>query len=68
VLFRFYDYDAGGIMRDPLLRVALYTMVTPLAFFGVLMSVLALVTAHRLHEWDQPVIGSAPDPQRSSTL
>jgi hypothetical protein len=31
-------------------------LITPLAFIGVLMSLLALVTAYRLRQWDRAVI------------
>jgi tRNA A-37 threonylcarbamoyl transferase component Bud32 len=58
VLFGLNSYDSGGSIRDPLLRVALYVLFTPLAFLGVLMSVLALVTSYRLRQWDRPVIDS----------
>jgi tRNA A-37 threonylcarbamoyl transferase component Bud32 len=56
------SYDVAGALRDPVLRVALYMWITPLALFGVLMSLLALITAYRLRQWDRPVI-----PQDSPT-
>src|SRR6185295_966377 len=46
------SYDVAGALRDPVLRVALYLWITPLALFGVLMSLLALVTTFRLRQWD----------------
>ena len=51
------SYDVAGALRDPVLRVALYLWITPLALFGVLMSLLALVTTFRLRQWDRPVVG-----------
>jgi len=51
------SYDVAGALRDPVLRVALYLLITPLALFGVLMSLLALVTTFRLRQWDRPVVG-----------
>lgn len=56
VSFGFNSYDGGGIMRDPALRMAVYSLFTPLAFIGILMSLVALVTAYRLRQWDQPVV------------
>jgi len=51
------SYDVAGALRDPVLRVALYLWITPLVLFGVLMSLLALVTTFRLRQWDRPVVG-----------
>jgi hypothetical protein len=56
VLLGAYPYDFGGSLRDPVLRTALLMMFTLLALLGVLMSVLALITAYRLRQWDRPVI------------
>jgi tRNA A-37 threonylcarbamoyl transferase component Bud32 len=60
VLLGFSSYDGGGALRDPVLRGFQFIVFTPLASFGVLINVLALITAYRLREWNQPVIGSAP--------
>ena len=46
------------------LRFTLYMLMTPLAFLGVLMSVLALMTANRLREWEGPVIEGGHGPIR----
>jgi eukaryotic-like serine/threonine-protein kinase len=59
VLFGFVSYDGGGGLRDPLPRTVLYIVFTPLAFLGVLISLLSLITAYRLRQWDQPVIDTA---------
>jgi len=56
LLFGLNTYDVAGALRDPVLRVALYMLITPLAFLAVLMSVLALLTTYRLRQWDRPVI------------
>ena len=56
VLFGFSSYDFGGALRDPVLRVALYLLYTPLAFLAAFVSLLALITAYRLRQWDRPVI------------
>ena len=63
VLFGFISYDGGGGLRDPLPRVVLYTLFTPLVLFGVVTSLLALITAYRLREWDRPVIDRTPQPR-----
>ena len=62
VLF-FNSYDFGGVMRDPLIRAAVFMFYTLLALLGVLLSSVALLTSRRLREWDRPVIGGAARPQ-----
>ena len=62
VLFGFIVYDGGGGLKDPLVRTALYTLFTPLAFLGVLTGLLSLTTAYRLHQWDRPMVGSSLTP------
>ena len=58
VLF-FNAYDFGGVMREPLIRAAVFMLYTLLAFLGVLLSSMALLTARRLREWDRPVVEPA---------
>jgi tRNA A-37 threonylcarbamoyl transferase component Bud32 len=60
VLFNVISYDGGGGLSDPLVRAGLYTLFTPLACLGVVMSLLALITAHRLRQWDRPVLNRQP--------
>jgi tRNA A-37 threonylcarbamoyl transferase component Bud32 len=60
VMLGFYPYDFAGALRDPVLRTALLMLFTLLALFGVLVSVLALITAYRLRQWDRPVIDLNP--------
>jgi Protein kinase domain len=66
VLFDLISYDGGGGLQDRLLRVALYTLFTPLAFLGILASLLCLITAYRLRQWDRPVLRSAGIPDTAS--
>jgi hypothetical protein len=63
VLF-FNSYDFGGVMREPLIRAAVFMLYTLLAFLGVLLSAVALLTARRLREWDRPVVEAAAVPPR----
>jgi tRNA A-37 threonylcarbamoyl transferase component Bud32 len=56
VLLGYYSYELGGVLRDPIVRTAFFTLFSLLAFLGVLMSLLALVTTYRLRAWDRPVI------------
>ena len=53
VLF-FHSYDFGGMIRDPLLRTAVFMLYTLLAFLGVAVSAAALLTLYRLRGWDRP--------------
>jgi serine/threonine protein kinase len=56
VLFGLYNYQFGGALRDPVLRVALYVTYTPLALLAAAVSGIALVSAYCLNQWMQPVI------------
>ena len=58
VLF-FNSYDFGGVVRDPLVRAAVFMLYTLLAVPGVTLSSLALLTLYRLGTWDQPVRNAA---------
>ena len=64
VLF-FNSYDFGGVMRDPLIRAAVFMFYTLLALLGVLLSSVALLTSRRLREWDRPVVAGATLPRCS---
>ena len=64
VLF-FNSYDFGGVMRDPLIRAAVFMLYTLLALLGVLLSSVALLTSRRLREWDRPVVAGAALPRCS---
>src|SRR4051794_18203437 len=55
VLF-FNAYDFGGVMREPMIRAAVFMFYTLLALLGVLLSSVALLTSRRLREWDRPVV------------
>jgi len=58
VLFGLVAYRFGGALDDPVLRVALYMMYTPLAWLYMILMALALFTAYRLRQWDRPVVGA----------
>jgi tRNA A-37 threonylcarbamoyl transferase component Bud32 len=58
VLLGLFRYDFAGAMREPILRTALFLLFMLLALFGVLMSLLAVVTSYRLRRWDRPVLHS----------
>jgi hypothetical protein len=58
VLF-FHSYDFGGVVREPLIRTAVFMLYTLLAFLGVTLSSLALLTLYRLGTWDQPIRNAA---------
>jgi uncharacterized membrane protein YhaH (DUF805 family) len=64
VLF-FNSYDFGGVMRDPLIRAAVFMFYTLLALLGVLLSSVALLTSRRLREWDRPVVAGPALPRCS---
>jgi tRNA A-37 threonylcarbamoyl transferase component Bud32 len=64
VLF-FNSYDFGGVMRDPLIRAAVFMFYTLLALLGVLLSSVALLTSRRLREWDRPVVAGVAPPRCS---
>jgi hypothetical protein len=51
VLFGFVSYDGGGGLRDRLPLTVMYML-----FLGILLNLLALMTAYRLRQWDRPVI------------
>jgi tRNA A-37 threonylcarbamoyl transferase component Bud32 len=55
VLF-FNSYDFGGVVRDPLVRSAVFMLYTMLACLGVVLSAVALLTARRLRQWDRPIL------------
>ena len=54
VLF-FNSYDFAGVLRDPLVRVAVFMLYTLLALLAVLTTSLSLATIYRLRQWDRPV-------------
>jgi hypothetical protein len=51
----FNAYDFGGVVKDPLVRAAVFMLYTLLAFLGVALSSVALLTSYRLRTWDQPL-------------
>jgi hypothetical protein len=44
------------VVRDPLVRSAVFMLYTMLAFLGVVLSAVALLTARRLRQWDRPIL------------
>jgi hypothetical protein len=65
LLLGLHSYDFGGALRDPILRVMILMLFTPLALFAVAVSTLALITIYRRRQWDLPIIDSQPDARRS---
>ena len=59
------SYDFGGMLRDPIVRVSILMLFTPLALFAVVVSTLALITIYRRRQWDRPIIDAQPDARRS---
>jgi glucan phosphoethanolaminetransferase (alkaline phosphatase superfamily) len=55
----FNSYDFGGVVREPLVRAAVFMLYALLAFLGVTLSSLALLTLNRLGTWDQPIRNAA---------
>lgn len=58
VLFGFYYYDCGGMVRDPVIRVALYMLYAPLAVLAVMVAIVALVSAYQIQRWEMPVLAN----------
>ena len=63
----FNSYDFGGVVRDPLLRAAVFMFYTLLAFLGVALSSGALLTLYRLRRWDRPIASPPTGSNESST-